>query len=361
MIPSTTTNASLFTQTEQAVITERLTDTQATAVDLYRRGFNVFPLPSAYEWRGRPGYKDDPNKKPPYLAEPLFTARLHLCAPECRHALPHEFTALFERANIGLMTGRTSDNLLAIDCDSPATFETIGAELTRRALPFWAITSHRGGAYLLRLAEGEAANSHETKFQDVQIWGNRHYIVIPPSIHPQGTVYQWRTPEPRYYLLPGASIPPVSVTALDWLGVTLKRGKWQAPDLFGLPPELAALSYRNRQTLATGALEGQRNARLTAAAYDLAGCEIPYEISESVILQTAERCTPEYPQRDTLAILRSAYKKPNVTPARESGRDNECFAPTAKTWQRAATFAASFDWRKTYGRKANSHRAVFLA
>jgi len=350
MIPST------FTQTEQAVIvTERLTDTQATAVDLYRRGFNVFPLPSAWEWRARPGYKDDPNKKPPYLAESLFTSRLHLCAPDCRHVLPYEFTALFERVNIGVMMGRTSGNLLAIDCDSFAAFETIGAGLTRQALPFWAITSHRGGAYLLRLAEGEAANLPEAKIKDVQVWGNRHYIVIPPSVHPQGTMYQWHTPEPRYCLPPGASIPPVSVTALDWLGVTLKRGKWQEPDLFGLPEWAAVLSYRNRQTLAHGATEGQRNARLTAAAYDLAGCEIPYEISETVILQAAERCTPEYPQRDALAILRSAYKKPNVTPARESDR------PTAKTWQRAATFAASFDWRMTYGRKANSRRSVFLA
>ena len=154
------------TQTKQTAIADSLTDTQATAIDLYKRGLNVLPLPSAYEWRARPEFEKDPNNKPPYIVAPLFYSRLHLCNEDCKHrALPLEYTfpALFIRANIGLMMGRTSGNPLAIDCDSQKAFDKVGNDLERRSLPYWAISSHRGGAFLLRLIEGEAANITEGK------------------------------------------------------------------------------------------------------------------------------------------------------------------------------------------------------
>jgi hypothetical protein len=347
------------TATEQAVIVSQqsMTAIQSTAVDLYRRGLNVFPLPSAWEWRARPEFEKDPNKKPPYLLQPLYFSRLHFCGLECYHLPERErFTALFERANIGVMVGRTSGNLVGIDCDSHTAFETVGCELTRRALHFWGIGSHRGGAYFLRILEGEAANLSETPFPEVQIWGNARYQVLPPSVHPQGTIYRWVTPEPRFSLPEGQSLPSFSITALDWLGVNLAvkaRWKWQEPELYNLPEWAVGLSRRNRETLAKGVPDGQRNTRLTAAAYDLAGNFIPYRDAEAVILTAAERCTPPYSARDALAILKSAYRQERQ-PARKSGE-------SVKPWKKAQDFAASFDWSSKYGRKAIKRRAVFLA
>jgi hypothetical protein len=347
------------TATEQAVIVRQqsMTAIQSTAVDLYRRGLNVFPLPSAWEWRARPEFEKDPNKKPPYLLQPLYFSRLHYCGLECHHLPERErFTALFERANIGVMVGRTSGNLIGIDCDSQTAFETIGGELTRRGLPFWAIGSHRGGVYFLRILEGEAANLSETPFPEVQIWGTARYQVLPPSVHPQGTIYRWVTPEPRFSLPEGQSLPSFSITALDWLGVILAvkaRWKWQEPELYNLPEWAAGLSRRNRETLAKGVPDGQRNTRLTAAAYDLAGNFIPYRDAEAIILDAAECCTPPYPARDALAILKSAYRQERQ-PARKSGE-------SVKPWKNAQEFATSFDWRGEYGRKAIKRRAVFLA
>src|SRR6266540_5968232 len=190
----------------------RTTDMQSTAIDLYERGFNVFPLPTARDWVLRA--EDGNVTKHPYpiRTQKVFASRLHF---------DPSFIELFERSNIGVMCGRTSGNLVAIDCDSQTAFAQIGRELTARATPCWAITSHRGGAYLVRLLEGESQNvpKQASCLEDVEIWGNSHYIVLPPSIHPAGDLYQWKSPEPRFCLPRAETLPAVPVHALEWLGV----------------------------------------------------------------------------------------------------------------------------------------------
>jgi hypothetical protein len=114
-----------------------LTDTQATALDLYARGFNVLPVMR--------------HDKKPFILEPFFTSRLHHCGEACHHKGKDDITDLFTRKNIGVMTGRTSGNLLGIDCDTHESFIKMGTDLTAHAIPFWARGSHNGGAYFVRL------------------------------------------------------------------------------------------------------------------------------------------------------------------------------------------------------------------
>lgn len=318
-------------------------DTQLTALDLYERGFNVIPLRR--------------HSKKGFILRPFFTARMHHCGADCNHPGREDITELFARCNIGIMAGRTSGNLLAIDCDSPTAFDKIGKELTARALPFWAITGSRGGAYLLRVIEGEAASvtGRKSKIKDVEVWGNRRLIVIPPSIHPSGIVYQWATPEPRFTLPPRETIPAVSIKALNWLGVQLLtevRKAWKDPELFGLPQWAALLSYRNRETFTSQVPEGQRNAVLTAFAYDMAGNEIDYQEAERVTLDYARRVGLK--RREALDTLKSAYSQERE-PARKNGGGQ------LRAWQRAKDFAQSFDWRAEFGRRALKAQAVFMA
>ena len=138
--------------------------------------------------------------------------------------------------------GKTSGNLLDIDCDSHAAYELIGKELDARGLSYWAFTSHRGGGYLLRVTEGEAANVTKAKslFVDVELWGNSHYVLVPMSVHPSGTVYRWRGDgDPRFqFATDYETLPAVSVTALAWLGVMLLKDDKPQPkpfEMFGLP------------------------------------------------------------------------------------------------------------------------------
>jgi predicted transcriptional regulator len=320
---------------------QSLTDIQLTAIDLYERGFNVLPLKY--------------GEKKPYLLKPFFTSRLHHCSILCHHKGHDDISELFKRKNIGVMMGRTSGNLLAIDCDSHVSFEKIGKELTARKLPFWAITGNRGGAYLLRVIEGEAGNlpKGKSKFTDVEIWGNRHQVVIPPSVHPSGIVYQWATPEPRYHLSKGETLAAVSITSLDWLGVMLDleaRNQWEDPELHGLAAIFSPLSRPNRETYTVELSEGERNNRIFAFACDAKAHGIDYHQTETVVLEIAKRC--DLPAREAIATLKSAYSQ-DRTPAHNGGGVRE--------WQQAQAFAQAFDWRGTFGRKALKRQAVYMA
>src|SRR5690606_35197987 len=174
-----------------------------------------------------------------YILQPLFVSRMHVCSRDCPPnclAEVAQFDTLFEHANIGVMVGRTSGNLVALDCDSQSSFKSLFEELTERQIPFWAYSSYRGGVFLFRLAEGEAANC-QANIANVEIHGNRRYVVVPPSVHPQGIMYQWITPEP-YYELPFKEPPPqVSLKNVAFLGVRLelKERKRITQELFGLP------------------------------------------------------------------------------------------------------------------------------
>ena len=334
-----------------------LTHSQERAIDLYKRGFNIFPIPT----ESKEPFEGTSLKR-------LYNSRLHLCGDgvePCRHggSVP-TFASLFTGLkNVACMCGKTSGNLLAVDCDSHAAYIGMGKELDALGVPYWAFTSHRGGGYLLRIAEGEAANVTKatSKYKDVELWGNSHYVILPMSKHPEGTYYEWRgSTEPSFHFATAyETLPAVSVTALDWLGVTLlKDNKRQAKpfETFGLSPEYFVLSERNRETLARGANDGERNTRLTALAYDLAGCELDRDEIESEFLRAASMCKPAYKTRGALAILKCAYAKER-TRARKDSKSNE---PTAQI-QRLNTFVNSYDWKATFKRKARTRRAVFMA
>lgn len=340
-----------------------LTDIQETAKDLYRRGFNVFPLPEAYEWRARvKGAK--PDKHPFGRTGKLFYTRLHYCGEgECRHVKQGAiFTNLFRRANIGVMAGQTSGNLLIVDCDSGTAFEAVGYGMVKHGIPFWAFKSHRGGAYMVRVIEGEVRNvpAKNSIIKDVELWGRSHFAVLPPSIHPSGDAYQWYTPEPRTSLLsPTESIQPVSITALEWLGAKLyKGGEWDNGDL-DIPAELRCLSHKNQLAWLEGSREGARNLTAFDIACDLAGNGFTREQAESIMQEFAERCTPALSSRELSDRVDSAYKK-----ERDAARSHFGTVQARQNvyeWERAQEFVGVYDWSAQFGKRASVVRSVFLA
>jgi len=347
---------------------------QAAALDLYRRGLNVFPVPSAYEWNWyaatHPGNK---LGKPPYLYKPLFTARLHVCGPDCQRrekksgipCLPKAatFEVLFDRCNLAVMMGRTSGNLFAFDCETPYALKSLRTELDRRGIDYWAYTSHRGGAVIMRLAEGEAANLPKGKcpLPDTEIWGHMRFMVFPPSTHPSGDFYRWVTPEP-YYKIPFGEPPPlVSVKDLTDLGVELhKSGQWQEPDLYGLPEWTAKLSKNNRRILVTAWEKGIRNTMLTGPVYDVAALiedgEVYYHDGLELLEEAGRRCKPPYGENQILQMLKSARRKPGLTKATEHHPSDH--PRKNDPWQKALDWAQTWNWT---GRTAQTDRAVFMA
>ncbi len=137
----------------------------AEAIRLFDAGLNVFPIV--------------PGSKIPY-GEHGFLTTTRLYRPW--------FNDLMAGSNIAVMTGRLSGNLVVLDCDTPTEYERVGKALEAHGLTPWIRNSIRGGQFWLRCADGEVANSNRGT---VQILGNHVYSVAPPSVHPDGMVYDW--------------------------------------------------------------------------------------------------------------------------------------------------------------------------
>lgn len=351
-----------------------LSEVQRTAIDLHRRGFNVMPLPRKHlvkNWAARKPKERSENDKPPYLLYPFFTARMHLCGAECfrneqstgRRHKGSDFIELFEGENIGLMTGRTSGNLVSADCDDHKKYQWVIDQATARNLPYMAYSTHRGGQVLFRIIEGEAKNIGKNKalIPDVEIWGNSHYIVIPPSIHPLGTVYQWTTKAPAE-MATGETLQAVPVESLSWLGVVLNQSRegegkeYEAPELFGLPEWTVILSRNNRRILGQAAqlTGGERNNMLRSPVYAIAARIRSGDVSYSDglgVLEIAGRACGQ----DAKKMLDSAMKKSSLN----IETDNK--VRHLKSWERAAEFMKSHDWAGHFGRSAQGARAAFDA
>jgi len=265
-------------------------------------------------------------------------------------------------ANIAVMLGRTSGNLVCVDCDSEQAFDKILDEFSSRGLNFWAFTTSRGGNLLFRLAEGEVKNLTKTSIQDVQVWGNKHYCILPPSVHPSGIVYSWlNDQDPREDLARHEPPPLLHLDQLAWLGVQ-RNGRWGKPiELYGLPAWTKHLSDHSRRILSNRILEGQRNSELTIAVYDVAAAItaglVGYEAAQALLRKAASNCIPPYPIKQVDSMLTTALRKRDLTRAKEYFQTKNSYSDSIDL---ALSFLQYHDW-KSHGRFAQTDQAVFRA
>ena len=138
---------------------------------LYKIGMNVFPVPRVDASFG--------GNKPPFGSTTLLqTSRVD------SESLP----LLLRGANLAVMTGHSSLNLLVVDCDSVEAFALVGAELEQRGMTTWVRNSARGGQFWFLCADGEAASA---KRGAIEIISAARYVVAPPSMHPTGLLLEW--------------------------------------------------------------------------------------------------------------------------------------------------------------------------
>ncbi len=101
---------------------------------LYAAGFNVLPVQFA-------------SKEPYGSTSILTTTRIH----------PSSIDHLFTSSGIGVMMGRLSGNLFALDCDDDATFKYVGEELDARHIHAWIRAGNAGWAILVALCRRRGA------------------------------------------------------------------------------------------------------------------------------------------------------------------------------------------------------------
>lgn len=136
------------------------------AMYFYDLGFNTFPI-----FRGT---------KIPSLA--VMRGYQYMRLP--RYAINFEF----EKTNIGVMTGRTSNNLFVVDCDNQDTFDEVFSKLEALDLAKWVYRTPHGGHFWFLSEEGEVRNHVG---EGLQIWGQKQYVTIPPSVNQEGELYYW--------------------------------------------------------------------------------------------------------------------------------------------------------------------------
>ena len=359
-----------------------LSSIQLSAMSLYQYGLNVFPVPRPQEVNKLaelyPG-KFYANTKIPYILEPLFYSRMHFCDETCKSHTIHTFRLcpgnrngtrfqdLFVYANIGVILGRTSGNLVCIDCNSHKAFDLVVNRFDLNDLDYWAYQTSRGGNLLFQLLEGEAKNMSSSPIPEVEIWGNKHFCVLPPSVHPSGVVYTWINGlDPSHRLRNNFMLPCLNLEQLAWLGIqvkdrSIKHGCDDHPDL---PIWTQYLSINNRKILCSQLIEGERNQQLTKAVYDIAAVIeqgfTSYDEGLEVLLWTSSRCVPPYPHGEIRKMLASALRKKDLVLAKDYENPNKNTSKYLSIIQKAELFLYQYDWR-THGRTALTDRAVFEA
>lgn len=117
-------------------------------------------------------------------------------------------------ANIGIATGAVS-GFWVVDIDKThggyETFDALVKEYQEMPRTVESMTGSGGSHLLFLMPDFDIRNNAETKLgKGIDIRGNGGYIVAPPSIHPNGTPYQWEltsrpdeikpAPAPRWLL-----------------------------------------------------------------------------------------------------------------------------------------------------------------
>ena len=219
-------------------------------------------------------------------------------------------TRFGDQLNIATLLGK-AHRLCAIDIDNPEAFrqarQAIG--LTDEDLRTWATHSHRGGALIFRYPNSHNLPSKTpNELWGAELLGNERILVLPPSIHPEGTVYRWvkghepdqiplaDIPEPLLFAFVGEQSKPTPRS------VTLPQNGHG--DGNGLPSWAHAVVALLRPYWQ----EGWRHDTALALAGVFAKRGVPKEIAENILRKlTREANDPEV--KDRLRALMDTYER----------------------------------------------------
>ena len=313
----------------------RFTATQAEAFKLFDMGLNVFPQPRGKKgglpWK-RLQYTRLNRDHQNYGLAPLFSG-------DC---------------NIAIMCGRTSNNLFVIDCETPEALRYHISQLQERNLPLWVAKTARGGHIYLFSVNGEVQNVDSNTLRDTEIKGSRGYVLAPPSLHPNGEIYEWLICE-------GNQPPTVHTNDINWLtshsglpiNLMAKQVKSQKLSNAKSASNLSPLSRATQDYLKNGHTtpEGNRNNCLFRAACDLAGNGYSFSETSQTLLSIA--VSSGLSKKEVQQTIHSAYSRKR-TPSRPNSNNQRQDTHS----QYAVRYLEIHHWE---GRTANSQRAIFYA
>ena len=158
------------------------------AMNYVRRGWSVFPLL--------------PGKKTPYGGTSGFKEAT------TNGGTVRDWWGQTPKANVGIATGAVS-GLFVVDVDADRGGEKTLAEMEKARGPLPQTLVSRtggGGRHILFKHPGDGlkvVSRNDSLGPGVDVKGDGGYVVAPPSVHPNGTVYEWGT-SPEDVKLAGA-------------------------------------------------------------------------------------------------------------------------------------------------------------
>ena len=236
----------------------------AAALDYAARGWSVFPLwPRSKEPACKHGFKNA-------TTNPATIKRYWLAQPEF---------------NIAVATGIVS-GVWVLDTDGAVGAETLrNLEARHGPIPPTRCSLTSRGPHLWFLADGPIQSSAGRVGLGLDVRGDGGYVLVPPSVHPDGPVYAWID-----------AAPPAVAPA--WL-VELTRPR-PAPSIsqraiarrsIGLPGAYAKAALEREIADLANTPNGQRNHALNRAAFSLfqlvAGGELDGAEVRARLLQAA--------------------------------------------------------------------------
>jgi hypothetical protein len=198
--------------------------------------------------------------------------------------------------NIGLATGDES-GFFVLDADP----DKGGDESLRRleqehgALPQTRVAvSGSGGTHHYFLMRGDVRNSASVIATGLDIRGNGGYVVLPPSIHPNGKPYQWQNQSDV-------------VAAPEWLLKLImeKQPVGNNGKRKGKPLE------EWHRVLTNPIIDGTRNETIASICGKLLHCGVHDPVLMLDILRCIDiaRCQPPLGEREVTQIMRSIWIK----------------------------------------------------
>jgi len=196
------------------------------------------------------------------------------------------------QANVGVVTGAIS-GIIVLDVDGPEgkrSLEENGLDIPKT------VTGRTGGGgwhYFFKHPGGQAKN-FSRRLPGIDLRGDGGQVVVPPSVHPSGNLYEWEnSPEDTALAEPPAWL-------LELIQSQGERSKLTAKDW------------------ETDIPEGQRDEQLTRLAGKLLGPAgiSPVEAFDVLLSANERRCKPPLPQDQVEKIVKSIA-------GREAGKQKE--------------------------------------
>ena len=210
---------------------------------------------------------------------------------------PDVITEMFTKypySNIGMACGSQSGGVVVVDIDvddeegidgndSLRNWEKEHGELPDTAMT---LTGRGGNHYIYRTTED--TKSRIACREGIDIRADGGYIVLPPSIHPNGTKYEWE------HNIDDFGIQDADKSVIDLMNEGTEPGK-----KLKLPKAIG---------------KGERNDTLYKLACSMQARDNSDEaIMAAVMAENRSRCSPPLPDEEVERIVKSAIKKPKGT------------------------------------------------